>query len=69
MSTSDLPLSHRLLTVPEAMEALQLGRHSIYNLLRSRELPSIKIGRARRIPADALQAFIAERTSETYQRT
>ncbi|MFJ9434051.1 helix-turn-helix domain-containing protein [Streptomyces sp. NPDC101490] len=55
MSTPPAPL---LLTVPEVMALLRLGRWSVYDLIRSKRLPSITIGRARRIPADALRRFI-----------
>ncbi|MFD9453733.1 helix-turn-helix domain-containing protein [Streptomyces sp. NPDC059985] len=55
MSTTPPPL---LLTVPEAMAALRLSRHSVYNLIRSKRLPSITIGRSRRIPAAAVRRFI-----------
>lgn len=48
-----------LLTVPEAITALRLSRATIYNLIRSGELGSVKVGRSRRIPAQALTAFVA----------
>lgn len=48
-----------LLTVPEVMARLELGRSTVYDLFRSRRLVSITVGRSRRIPADALRAFIA----------
>jgi excisionase family DNA binding protein len=49
----------KLLRVPQVMEALQLGRWKVYELIRSGALESIKVGRDRRVPADALDAFIA----------
>ncbi|MFE7410226.1 helix-turn-helix domain-containing protein [Streptomyces laurentii] len=55
MSTPPEPL---LLTVPEVMALLNLGRWSVYDLIRSKRLPSITIGRSRRIPADAVRRFI-----------
>lgn len=48
-----------LLTVPEAMTALRLSRATVYDLIRSGELGSVKVGRCRRIPAQAVQAFVA----------
>ncbi|MFF7729998.1 helix-turn-helix domain-containing protein [Streptomyces sp. NPDC008001] len=63
MSTPPLP-SHEALTVPEVMVALRLSRSMIYNLIRSRQLQSIKVGRARRIPADALQNFMQANLEE-----
>ncbi|KJY29932.1 excisionase [Streptomyces katrae] len=53
-----LPPPALLMTVPEVMATLKLGRHSVYNLIRSKRLPSITVGRARRIPADAVHRFI-----------
>ncbi|NUK05843.1 helix-turn-helix domain-containing protein [Streptomyces lunaelactis] len=47
-----------LLTVPEVMARLKLGRSTVYDLIRSRRLTSITIGRARRVPADAVRDFI-----------
>jgi excisionase family DNA binding protein len=47
-----------LLTVPEVMARLKLGRSTVYDLIRSRRLTSITIGRSRRVPADAVRDFI-----------
>ncbi|MFD7945161.1 helix-turn-helix domain-containing protein [Streptomyces sp. NPDC059744] len=47
-----------LLTVPEVMARLKLGRSTVYDLIRSRRLTSITIGRSRRVPADAVREFI-----------
>ncbi|MFJ8857048.1 helix-turn-helix domain-containing protein [Streptomyces sp. NPDC102451] len=52
------------LTVPEVMRALRLSRFKVYDLIRSRELASIKIGRCRRVPADALRTFIEHQLKE-----
>ncbi|MFE4335895.1 helix-turn-helix domain-containing protein [Streptomyces sp. NPDC056831] len=62
--TTPLPTTHRALTVPEVMEALSLSRFKVYDLIRSRELKSIKIGRCRRVPADAVHAFIDHQLKE-----
>ncbi|EFE74999.1 helix-turn-helix domain-containing protein [Streptomyces filamentosus] len=53
-----------LLTVPEVMARLKLGRSTVYDLIRSRRLTSITIGRARRIPADAVRDFIVNEIEE-----
>jgi excisionase family DNA binding protein len=47
-----------LLTVPQVMARLQLSRSAVYDLLRTRRLASISLGRARRIPAHALTDLI-----------
>ncbi|MET7643904.1 helix-turn-helix domain-containing protein [Streptomyces sp. NPDC005426] len=53
-----------LLTVSEVMARLKLGRSTVYDLIRSRRLVSITIGRSRRIPADAVRDFIANEIEE-----
>ncbi|MEU6000503.1 helix-turn-helix domain-containing protein [Streptomyces sp. NPDC047197] len=53
-----------LLTVPEVMARLKLGRSKVYDLIRTHRLPSFTIGRARRIPAEAVQRFIREQMAE-----
>ncbi|WLQ33613.1 helix-turn-helix domain-containing protein [Streptomyces castrisilvae] len=53
-----------LLTVPEVMARLKLGRSTVYDLIRSRRLVSITIGRSRRIPADAVRDFIVNAIEE-----
>lgn len=61
---SALPTTHKALTVPEVMEALSLSRFKVYDLIRSKQLPSFTIGRSRRIPADALQTFMQDKLRE-----
>ncbi len=46
-----------LLTPIEAAAALGIGRSKVYELLQSGQLPSVHIGRCRRIPADAIHSF------------
>ncbi|MFF6774677.1 helix-turn-helix domain-containing protein [Streptomyces sp. NPDC012637] len=53
-----------LLTVPQVMARLQLGRSAVYDLLRTRQLASITLGRARRIPAHELADFIRTRLDQ-----
>ena len=47
-----------LFTVAQVMARLQIGRHTVYDLIRSRRLRSVLIGRCRRIPATALRDFL-----------
>ncbi|WP_329531570.1 helix-turn-helix domain-containing protein [Streptomyces sp. NBC_01450] len=56
--------STELLTVPQVMERLQLGRTAVYDLIRTRQLASITLGRARRIPTHALTDFIHTRLDQ-----
>jgi excisionase family DNA binding protein len=54
MATDD-----QLLYTPEGAAAkLASGRTTIYELMRSGELRSVKIGRSRRIPAGALTDYV-----------
>ncbi|GGK25385.1 helix-turn-helix domain-containing protein [Streptomyces sp. CHA1] len=53
-----------LLTVPEAMARLKIGRSALYDLLRTRRLASLTIGRARRIPAHALADYVQRHLEE-----
>ncbi|MFE7278571.1 helix-turn-helix domain-containing protein [Streptomyces sp. NPDC057623] len=53
-----------LLTVPQVMTRLQLGRSAVYDLLRTGQLSSITLGRARRIPTHALADFIRTRLDQ-----
>lgn len=52
----------RLLTVPEVMARLRLSRATVYDLIRSHQLRSGKVGRARRIPESAVTAYICQIT-------
>lgn len=47
-----------LLTVEDAAQALALGRTKVYELVESGALRSVKIGRSRRIPVQALHEFV-----------
>ncbi|MFI5955543.1 helix-turn-helix domain-containing protein [Cryptosporangium sp. NPDC051539] len=44
--------------MPEAAAALRVSRTTIYELLDARALESVHIGRARRIPTEALLAYV-----------
>ena len=54
-----------LLTISEAAFLLGMGRSFVYELVLKGEIPSIKLGRARRIPASALERFVAARLGES----
>lgn len=49
-----------LVTPEEAAEALAISRTRVYELLRRGELKSVKIGKVRRIPVAALQAYVEQ---------
>lgn len=50
----------QLLSPAEAAVALGVSRSMIYKLIAQGDLPTLKVGRARRIPADALERFVEE---------
>ncbi len=51
--------SHPLLCTPEeGADELRLSRATVYRLLASGELESVKCGRSRRIPRQALEDFV-----------
>lgn len=51
-------MSARLYTVQEAASQLRLGLTTTKALVASGEIRSIKIGRARRVPSDALDGYV-----------
>jgi excisionase family DNA binding protein len=52
-------LGDRLLTVSDVASRMQIGRTRIYELLAGGDLPSVRLGRARRIRESDLAEFIA----------
>lgn len=56
-----------LLTIPEAAGRLGVGRSKVYELVASGALESILIDSARRIPSDALEAFVARLRREAQE--
>jgi excisionase family DNA binding protein len=52
--------STRLLLSPERVsERLDMGRTKVYELIATGELESVRIGRSRRVPAEAVESFVA----------
>jgi excisionase family DNA binding protein len=58
LRTNDNDATPILLTVTEACVVLRVSRWSLYQLIRSRKLTTVQIGRRRLIPRDSLQALI-----------
>ncbi|OCB52982.1 hypothetical protein A5722_25545 [Mycobacterium vulneris] len=48
----------RLNTVEETMERLRIGRMTTYRLINSGELRSVKVGRRRLVPEQAIADYI-----------
>ncbi|KLL12944.1 MULTISPECIES: helix-turn-helix domain-containing protein [Protofrankia] len=47
-----------LLTTTEAAELLGVSRTTVYELLNTEQIESVRIGRARRIPRTALVTYV-----------
>ena len=56
-SLDDLPLALR---VEDLMPILGIGRNTAYELVRSGQIRSIRVGRKIRVPKDAVAAFLGE---------
>lgn len=54
----DEPAVRLLLTVEQAASRLNVGRSTAYALVLSGQLESVTVGRLRRVPADAVTAFV-----------
>jgi excisionase family DNA binding protein len=50
----------RLHTVEQARERLNVGRSKVFELIASGELRSVRIGRRRLIPEQAIRDFVAQ---------
>jgi len=48
-----------LLNVEEAAEVIGVRRSTLYQLLTAGEIESVRVGRSRRIPVDALESYVA----------
>jgi excisionase family DNA binding protein len=50
-----------LLTTQEAAETLAISKSKLAMLIASGEIDSIRVGRSRRVPVDAITKFVDER--------
>ena len=57
-SFDELPLA---LSVEDLMPILNIGRNTAYELVRSGQIRSIRIGRQLRIPKDAVQEYLTKK--------
>lgn len=53
-----------LLTPDEACDQLGVKRSHLWKMLASGEIPSLKIGKLRRIPAEALKVWVQRRVAD-----
>jgi len=47
-----------LFTAEQVADILGIGRTTVFKLMKTRQLESIRLGRSRRVPQDALKTFI-----------
>lgn len=51
-----------LLRVEEVAQLLAIGRSTVYELIASGQLPSVKVGGARRVPMVEIERWVRENT-------
>lgn len=51
-------MDSKLLTRAEAQQILRVSKSTMYTMLRTGEIPSIRVGHTYRIPESALDAFL-----------
>jgi excisionase family DNA binding protein len=54
-----------LLRVEEAADLLGISRSSLYNLINTKQVPSVRIGNCRRIREDQLREWVEDQSQET----
>lgn len=59
----DVESDKLLLRVSEAQQLLSLSRSTVYAMVASGELPSVRIGRSVRVPVDALKQWVERQTN------
>jgi excisionase family DNA binding protein len=62
LAPESAPEKRRLLKIPEVMEELTVSRSTVYALMGKGELAWVRIGRTRRVPAEAVEALITKNT-------
>lgn len=58
------PANQVLISVEEAARRLCIGRTATYELVRKKQLQSVKIGRTRRVVVNSLENYIQQLLSE-----
>lgn len=64
MTTQTAGSPRVMLTVEQAAEALGVGRTTMFALIKSRAVASVLIGRSRRVPLTAIEAYTARLDAE-----
>ena len=58
-----------LMTLDEFIRATRLGRTTAYRLVKRGEIPSLRVGRALRIPTAALESWIGSKVAASHTAT
>lgn len=58
MTVETTKMAQLLLRPEEAAKALGVGRSTVFELIRAGELRSVKIGKLRRIPSEAVREYV-----------
>lgn len=61
-------MEKKLVTAAEAAVLLGISRAHLYGLIMRGEIPSIKIGRARRIPVSVIDEWVAKQLAEAAEQ-
>jgi excisionase family DNA binding protein len=62
MTTVNFSEKSRLVRVTEVARQLSLSRSGVYGLMDRGALPYVKIGKARRVPIEAVERLVQENT-------
>lgn len=60
-TVNDITIQPMLLTIPQVMVCLSLGRNKVYDLIQKEGLPVMRFGRAVRVPRTGLQQWLDQR--------
>ena len=61
----ELPM---LFTVEQVAQILGIGRSTVFQLIKNEQIESIRLGRSRRIPVDAMQNYVDDLRAERADR-
>ncbi len=64
MAVGQAGVTRALYDVPETMAMLNLSRTQLYELIRSRRLVTVTVGRRRLVPAAAIEDYVKLLVSE-----
>jgi excisionase family DNA binding protein len=53
-------LDRQLLTLEEVQDALHMGQTSVKRMIATGQLVSLKIGKSRRVPAEAVRKYVRD---------